>query len=303
MVLLNILEQVELHRAAHGFRRGRSIVSNAKPHVGSDVVINVDLEDFFPTVTYKRIRGVFRSLGYSDQVSTILALICSEPQIDEVQLDGKTYYVAKSERALPQGAPSSPAITNIICRGLDARLDDSATKLGFVYTRYADDMTLSGSAEATGNIGRMLRRIEHVVGDEGFQIHPKKTRVIRNSRRQEVTGLVVNERVAVSRSTLRRFRATLFQIDKDGPAGKQWGSSPDVLASIEGFANFVAMVQPEKGAHLQMQVRGILKKYGRTPYQRPRTVSDIAPSQAPVPDPAPDPEPAVKPKKPWWKFW
>src|SRR5262249_14930317 len=83
-VLRNILDRVPVHDAAHGFRRGRSIVSNAAPHAGADVVVNLDLKDFFPTITYRRVRGVFRKLGYSEQVATILALLCSEPEVDAV---------------------------------------------------------------------------------------------------------------------------------------------------------------------------------------------------------------------------
>ena len=306
-ILFNILENVELHQAAHGFRRGRSIVTNAQPHVDHQVVVNVDLQDFFPTVTYKRIWGVFRSFGFSHQVATILSLICSEPDVAEVELDSKTYFVAQSERFLPQGAPSSPAITNIICRGLDQRIDHSAVALGFTYTRYADDMTLSGSDEAVGNIGTILRRVKYVVEDEGFCINEKKTRVLRSARRQEVTGLVVNDRVGVPRATLRRFRATLFQIEKDGPAGKQWGNSTNILESIEGYANFVAMVAAEKGGEYQRRVAAIISKFGRAQPQRPirqqwkkaEPETEPASTQQKQPD-VPQPE---KKRKPWWKFW
>jgi retron-type reverse transcriptase len=268
-VLRQLLEKVPLHDAAHGFRRGRSIVTNAAPHVGADVVVNLDLQDFFPTITYRRVRGVFRKLGYSEQVATILALLCSEPDVDTVELDGRTYYVARGERFLPQGAPTSPAITNLLCRRLDARLHRVADKLGFRYSRYADDLTFSASGEAAANVGRILRRVRYVVEQEDLHVHPQKTRILRHGRRQEVTGLVVNQRVNVSRALLRRFRATLFQIEKDGPAGKRWGQSANVLAAIEGFANFVAMVDATKGHALQERVRAILRKHdpgsGRTP--------------------------------------
>jgi retron-type reverse transcriptase len=261
-VLAAILEKVELHPAAHGFRKGRSIVTNASPHVGAEVVVNLDVEQFFPTVTRRRIKGIFRSLGYGEQVATILSLICSEPEVRAVELDGRVYQVAVSERHLPQGAPSSPAITNILCRGLDARLARIAEGLGFHYTRYADDMTFSASGTAAEDVGKLLRRVRFVIEKEGFRVHPDKTRILRKGRQQEVTGLVVNRRVNVARATLRRFRATLFQIERDGPAGKRWGAGPDVLAAIEGFANFVAMVDPERGGELRRRVGRILERYG-----------------------------------------
>ncbi|NQU23657.1 MAG: RNA-directed DNA polymerase [Candidatus Nealsonbacteria bacterium] len=316
-ILQNILEKVPLHDAAHGFRRGRSIVSNARPHVESDVVVNLDLKDFFPTVTYRRIKGMFRNLGYSEAIAVVLALICSEPDVDEVELDGRTYYVARQQRLLPQGAPTSPAITNIICRGLDGRLARTAEMLGFCYTRYADDITFSGSGDAAANVGRALRRIGYAVEKEGFEVHPDKTRVLRRGRRQEVTGLVVNDRLNVSRKLLRRFRATLFQIHRDGPAGKRWGNSNDVIASIEGFANFVAMVDPEKGAGFQRKVREIIKSHGRgggRAYpQRSRWVPKTPPAEGLAMEEEPLTAETVqgrvsrvqKPreKKPWWKFW
>jgi retron-type reverse transcriptase len=270
-VLRQLLEKVPLHDAAHGFRRGRSIVTNAAPHVGADVVVNLDLQDFFPTITYRRIRGVFRKLGYSEQVATVLALLCSEPDVDTVELDGRTYHVARGERFLPQGAPTSPAITNLLCRRLDARLRRVAETLGFRYSRYADDLTFSASGESAANVGRVLRRVRYVVEQEDLRVHPKKTRILRRGRRQEVTGLVVNQRVNVSRDVLRRFRATLFQIERDGPAGKRWGSSPNVLSAIEGFANFVAMVDAAKGRQLQERVRAIVRKHGPGGGQPPRS--------------------------------
>ena len=320
-ILSEILSRIELHPAAHGFRKGRSILTNARPHVGMDVVINADLEDFFPTISYRRVRGVFRSFGYSEQIATIFALLCCEPPAERVELDGRQYHVARGERRLPQGAPSSPALTNIICRGLDARLSHAARDFGFTYTRYADDLTFSGKDVSSRDVGAILRRLEHVVGEEGFRLHPKKTRVQRAARRQEVTGLVVNQGVSIPRETLRRFRAVLRQIELDGPAGKRWGSSGDVMSSIRGFACFVAMVHPEKGTALRTRVRQLADRYGHRPDRGPvrerwkPRLSAPADSDAGTPSvdsktprhktPSYE-ETSHKPKKrkkPWWKFW
>ena len=261
-ILAHVLQHIQLHRAAHGFRPGRSIVTNAQPHIGSEIVINLDMENFFPTVTYCRIKGIFRSFGYSDAVATILGLLCSEPEIQQVRMDGQLYYVARGERKLPQGAPTSPALTNIICRGLDARLSVIAEQLGGRYTRYADDITMS-FVDASAKVGVALRRIKYAIEQENFKVHPKKTRIQRKGSHQEVTGLTVNQAVGVPRPLLRRFRATLFQIEKDGPAGKRWGKGNDVIASIEGFANFVRMVDADKGAELKRRVDTIIQRHGR----------------------------------------
>ncbi len=261
-VLDSILEKVALHQSAHGFRRGRSIVTNAQPHVGAEILINLDFKDFFPSISYPRVKGLFRALGYSEAVATLLGLLCTEPEVEEVTLDGKTYFVATTERHLPQGAPSSPAITNVLCRRLDRRLSQMATELGFVYTRYADDLTFSGSVDAHRKVCNILKRTDRIVAHEGLTIHPQKTRVLRKSQQQEVTGVVVNQKLNIDRDTLKRFRATLHHIEKDGLAGKQWGQSSDLLKAIEGFAHFVVMVNPDKGNPYLAEVQRIKKKYG-----------------------------------------
>lgn len=321
-VLDKILTKCALHPAAHGFRAERSIVTNAQPHVGAEVVINLDLRDFFPTIVYRRVRGVFRSLGYGEATATVLALLCTEPDVDEVLLDGQRYFVARGERRLPQGAPTSPAITNLLCRKLDRRLSAIAGRLGFVYTRYADDLTFSaprGAAEKP-DAGKLLRQVRWAIAHEGLVIHPTKTRILRRSRRQEVTGVVVNEKLSVDRDTLKRFRALVFQLEKDGPAGKRWGDSDDVLSAAMGYANFVAMVSPEKGAPLRTRMLAVMTIWRPAPPrpQRPAahaeashaTSAQVAPTvtSSPTPPaptnapPAPQPEPPPAKKK-WWKLF
>ncbi|HSP80043.1 MAG TPA: reverse transcriptase domain-containing protein, partial [Myxococcaceae bacterium] len=269
-VLENLLERVPVHDAAHGFRPGRSIVSNARPHVGAGVVVNLDLKDFFPTVEYPRVKGLFRKLGYSEATATVLALLCTEPDVDEVELDGQRYYVTRGPRRLPQGAPTSPALTNLLCRRLDSRLAGAARKLGFVYTRYADDLTFSASGPGPHDAGELLRLVRWLVRQEGFTPHPEKTRVLRRGRQQEVTGVVVNDKPGVDRKTLKRFRALLHQLEKRGPEGLRWGNGGDVIASALGFAHFVAMVDPVKGRALQEKARALELRHGRRPPAPPR---------------------------------
>ena len=302
-ILENLLVKPELHEAAHGFRRDRSIVTNALPHVGAEVVINLDLKDFFPTVSYRRVKGLFRSLGYSEAAATVFGLLCTEPDVEEVALDGKTYFVATGERHLPQGAPTSPAITNLLCRRLDRRLLKMADELGFTYTRYADDLTFSASGESKKNICNILRRSESIVTHEGFAVHPEKTRVLRRSRQQEVTGVVVNEKPNVSKKELKRFRATLFQIEKDGLEGKHWGQAKDLLSSLMGFANFVYMVDAEKGAELRARVRALMTKYDWQPPRVERRASSEEKAQDQVSTITPSPEAKPDRTKPWWKLW
>jgi RNA-directed DNA polymerase len=282
-LLDNILDKVALHDAAHGFAKARSIVSNARPHVGSAIVVNIDLKDFFPTFTFRRVKGTFEALGYGEEAATIFALLTTEPEIDEVELDGLSYFVGRGARKLPQGSPASPAITNVVCRRLDSRLTGMAKSVGFVYSRYADDLTFSAATpEAAANVGKLLRRVRYAVAQEGFVPHEKKTRILRRGRRQEVTGVVVNTKPGVARDVLKRFRALLFQIDKDGPNGKRWGNREGVavLSSAVGFASYVAMVDPEKGKPLLETARAVARKHGWTPPVKP-------PPKAPPAPPAP----------------
>ena len=260
-ILINILNKLDLHDAAHGFRRDRSIVSNAQPHVGQDVIINFDLKDFFPSISYRRVKGLFQSFGYSEAAATIFALLCTELEVEAVELDGKTYFVALGDRHLPQGSPASPAITNLLCRRLDRRLTAMAEDLGFIYTRYADDLTFSATGSSMRYICNVLQRTDDFATHEGFTINQQKTRIIRKSRQQEVTGVVVNSYPNIAKETLKRFRATLYQIEKDGLEGKHWGNTTDVMAAIQGFANFVKMVNPAKGAEFLAQVQRIKNKY------------------------------------------
>jgi retron-type reverse transcriptase len=248
-IFATILKPLSVEAEAHGFVIGHSIVSNASPHVGKQVVINVDLADFFPSITFRRVRGLFKKLGYSGSVATVLALLCTEPPRLATEHDGKMYHVALGDRVLPQGACTSPAITNLICRRLDRRLAGLANKHGFTYTRYADDLTFSGALpKATG---RLLESVRAILADEGLEENPAKTRVMRRSRRQEVTGLSVNDKLSVSRKERRELRAILHNAAKTGLASQNRHDHPNFAAYLRGRVAFFRMVDPKRGAALE----------------------------------------------------
>lgn len=261
LILQQLLYCLEIQDTAYGFVPNRSIVDNAQKHIGQAVVMNMDLKNFFPTITYKRVKGLFKSFGYAEKYATILALLCTEPETDEVKIDGQRYFVATGERHLPQGAPTSPVITNLICRTLDKRMVGAAKKLGFTFTRYADDCTFSCADDAKENVGKMLWIAKKIIQEEGFIMHPDKLRIMHKGRHQEVTGIVVNEKLNVSRKNLKNFRALLYQIEKDGFQGKSWNNTPNLPECINGYANFVMMVHPQKGKVLKKRVKKILEKY------------------------------------------
>jgi RNA-directed DNA polymerase len=255
-ILENILNKVAVHQAVNGFALNKSIVTNAQPHIGKDLVLNMDVKDFFPSIHFKRVKGLLQQLGYSQKIATILSLICTEAVTEEVEIDGKNYFVQKGNRVLPQGAPSSPAITNILCFKLDKRLQGLAAKLSCNYTRYADDVTFSGSKET--NAQQLVWRIKKIMQDEGFTVHPDKIRIMRKGTQQEVTGVVVNQQLNVSRKKLREFRALLHNIKTKDSNTLKWGAG-NLSNSIIGYANFVKMVNPVKGDKLKQTIGALFQ--------------------------------------------
>ena len=249
-ILHNILNKIPLHPAAHGFAAGRSTVSNALPHVKQSVVVNTDLKDFFPTISFYRVRGLFQQLGYSPAVSTIFALLCTESPRREVSYAGKILYVAAGPRVLPQGACTSPAISNLVSRKMDARLAGMAEKRGWNYTRYADDLSFSTTTDAD-HVGWLLARVRHMVQEEGFAVNEAKTRVLRPSTSQRVTGVVVNQRPGISRQTIRCLRSILHHAKTEGLAAQNRDNLPNFDAWLQGMLAYISMVNPQQAAPLQ----------------------------------------------------
>ncbi|MEZ5325087.1 MAG: reverse transcriptase family protein [Verrucomicrobiales bacterium] len=212
-----LVRQLPLHDAAHGFRRGHSIRSGADCHARKQVVVRVDLADFFPTVHFGRVRGYLIACGYSYPVATTLAVLMTEAERQPVEVDGTVYHVPVTPRYCVQGAPTSPGICNAIVRKLDNRLAGLARQFQFDYTRYADDLTFSGAEPNT--VPRLLKLIGNIVESEGFNVNAAKTRVMRKGRRQSVTGVTVNEVIGLSRKERRKLRAALHQQKLNGVPG------------------------------------------------------------------------------------
>ncbi len=250
-ILVNILEKIPTHAAAHGFVPGRSTMSNAVPHVGRFAVINLDLKDFFPSITFPRVKGIFQNLGFSPAVATILGLLCTECPRRKVEYNGRTFHVATGPRGLPQGASTSPALSNLLSRRLDARLNGLAKKLGFGYTRYADDLTFSGPTEAAAKTGYLLARVRHIVANENLVVNEAKTRVQRPNSRQTVTGIVVNKRPNIPRRTTRRLRAILHQAKKNGLEAQNREKRDNFVDWLGGMIAYVQMVNPDRGKRLR----------------------------------------------------
>lgn len=301
-ILENILNKVPVHESAHGFQAGHSIVSNAQPHVGKDLVINHDFKDFFPTLNFARVKGLFKSLGYSQHIATIFASICTEPAQDQVKMDGINYFVAKGDRHLPQGAPTSPMLTNILCYKLDKRMAGLATKNGFAYTRYADDLSFSASGDSVENLTKLLFGVKGITKAEGFNLHPEKLRIMRKGSRQEVTGIVVNDQLGINRKDLRKFRALLHQIKLTGWKGKTWGKTSYTPAAVWGYANFVSMVKPTLGKKMLEEVKILMKTVPqRTGAEATKAIEKSVKSAIQKQDKPPKKESGGD--KPKWKLW
>ena len=209
-ILRRLLARLRVHPAAHGFEPGKSIVTNASPHQGQEIVVRFDLVDFFTSTTRRRVKEYFRRIGWNRRAAKILTRLCTH------------------EGGLPQGAPTSPRLSNLINFRFDARLAGMTVALGGAYTRYADDITLSfpkeerdedwvfRSGEPTPfdltrcprKVNFMRAFVRRVAEENGYRVHRRKKQSVRRGHhRQMVTGLVVNDRVNLPRQTRRWLRA------------------------------------------------------------------------------------------------
>ncbi|MBI1247870.1 RNA-directed DNA polymerase [bacterium] len=235
-----LVSRLPVSDAAHGFRAQRSVATNAEPHVGKQVVIKLDLADCFPTIHYGRVRGMLISLGYSYEVAAVLSLLCTEAERQPVAADGKTYFVPIGPRVCVQGAPTSPGLCNAVLLRMDRRLAGLAKKFDFQYTRYADDLTLSGDDASKAKV--LIRLAKEIVQDEGFRLNSKKTRVVRHGQRQRVAGVVVNDQKGLSRTERRKLRAAIHQLD---PADEK------SARHLRGKVAYLAMLSEQQAAPLR----------------------------------------------------
>jgi RNA-directed DNA polymerase len=248
-----LIDCLPVSEQAHGFRKGRSIRSGAEPHVGKPVVLKMDLQDFFPTVTFGRVRGLLIALGYGYHIATTLSVLMTESERQPVSLEGKKVFVPIGLRHCVQGAPTSPGLCNAICLRLDRRLAGLARKYHCEYTRYADDLTFSGSS--VENLRTVQRLVKQICRMEGFMVHPQKTRIMRRGQRQVVTGVTVNDVAGLSRKERRRLRAALHQQRNHGGENAESDPAtrrvPDSPARIQGKLAYLQMLNPNQAAALR----------------------------------------------------
>ena len=226
-ILRNILDHLSPSKYAKAYRKGFSLMDNARFHRGQSVLLKMDIKDFFPSVTYKKVFGVFRRCGYTIDVSTMLAKLCC------------------IHDRLPQGSPASPAISNLVMKRVDARLGGYCRARSIRYTRYADDLAFSGSFKPSP----LIHFTSTVLQDDGYRPNKRKTRVLLPHQRQMVTGVVVNNRKArVPRETRRDLRKILHYMEQFGVddhlehIGETRGN---YIEHCRGIANWVLSIDPD----------------------------------------------------------
>jgi RNA-directed DNA polymerase len=223
-IVRRLLRRLRCHFSATGFERGHSIVSNAACHVGQAVVVRMDLKTFFDATRADRVEAYFRAIGWNREASGLLARLCTH------------------RGGLPQGAPTSPRLSNLVNTRMDARLSGVGRGLGAMYSRYADDLTFSFATDEPRAIRAVIRATKRIVGDEGYTLHQRrKLRIRRRHQQQCVTGLVVNDRVGLPRATRRWLRAVRHHVRQGRPATLR-------PAQLAGWNSLAAMVAAQSDA-------------------------------------------------------
>jgi len=192
-ILANILNKIQVSPSCKGFRKGSSTLDNALPHIGANTILNLDLKDFFPTVSTKQVYNVFKIIGYNKLIATVFTNICTYKEM------------------LPQGSPCSPMLANLTAWTLDLRIQGYVGKRGISYTRYADDLSFSGLNPS--KVVKIIPMIKTIIDDEKFIVNHKKTRIASSARAKIVTGLIVNEdSVGIGKQKYKDLRAKIFHL-------------------------------------------------------------------------------------------
>ncbi|MBS0205189.1 MAG: RNA-directed DNA polymerase [Planctomycetes bacterium] len=251
-ILREILDRVPTHPAAHGFVAGRSVLTNAKSHVGQGIVVKFDLTNFYTTVSYSRVVAIFRTLGYAREAAIWLGLLTTNAVPGNMPFDRQKLYsiLPYWRRHLPQGAPTSPALANLSAYHLDARLTGMARAFGADYTRYADDLTISGPETLSYALRTLIPLVEQIIRRERFQSNRSKRQVLRAHQRQVIAGVVVNVKPNVSRANLDRLKATLTNCVRMGPSTQNRDQVEDFQAHLRGRIAHVLQLNPARGEQL-----------------------------------------------------
>ncbi len=253
VLLLDVLGPVPVHHAAMGFVRGKSVIDAASAHVGREVVIRIDLADFFTTVTRAQVAAIFRTIGYPEPIARLFAALSTNQAPSFISGDHRLDATARARLRtphLPQGAPTSPMLANLAAYRLDCRLSGVARAFALSYTRYADDLVFSGDRLSTTRISSLLGLAQAVIEDEGFTVNHRKTNIMASSTRQRVTGIIVNDRLNVARTERDRLRATLHNCVRSGPDSQNLDGVADFRSHLLGRVSWIRSCNTEAGDRL-----------------------------------------------------
>lgn len=257
-ILQQVLNRVPPHAAAQAFQHGRSSLSHAAQHAGQRVVVRLDLKDFFTSIPGSRLHALFAKLGYPEKVAGTLARLCSNRTPGVVVKDKASSPLASVSSAhilrsphLPQGAPTSPALANLCAYRLDMRLQALADSMKANYSRYADDLTFSGDEKFEQSLARFIPQVAAIAIEEGFVLNYKKTRIMRDSARQQVTGIVVNSHCNIKRADYDTLKAILTNCLRSNPASQNRAGHADFRAHLAGKLAYMRMINPARATKLQ----------------------------------------------------
>jgi len=259
-VLREIVDPIPAHPAVHGYCRGRSVATYAVPHAGKQVVVRFDLRDFFPSIRASRIHGLFRGAGYPAPVARLLRGLCTNAApldtLEAVPQSAPSDYRSSIRSLyrfahLPQGAPTSPALSNLCAYRLDCRLTGLAERLDGVYTRYADDLAFSGGAPMERRVRAVQVAVCRIALEECFEVHTRKTRFMRRGVRQQLAGIVLNVHSNVPRCEFDRLKALLHNCARHGPQGQNRAGHSNFQAYLAGRISYVTMINHQRGQRLR----------------------------------------------------
>jgi hypothetical protein len=266
-ILREILDAIPPAEAVHGFRRGRSARTHAAAHTGQRVVIRLDLEDFFAAVTAPRVFGMFREIGYPETVAHLLTGLCTNvvPREEWERVPPPAAHLKAHQRLgrrlatphLPQGAPTSPALANLAAYRLDQRISGLAGELRATYTRYADDLALSGDERLLARAAAVRVSVNTIAGEEGFRVNDAKTGVMPSAVSQRVCGIVVNAHPNLARREYDRLKAILHDAARRGPEAANRRGVADFRAHLLGRIAWAEHLNPARGARLRARFEEI----------------------------------------------
>ena len=263
-ILHGILDQVPVHDASHAYRSGRSVVSYVAPHAERDVILHLDLREFFPSVRASQVNATFRTMGYPDRVASLLTglVTCATPS--EVleqgfqRVAGEARWHRYRSSHLPQGAPTSPALANLCAYRLDTRLAGLARAASALYTRYADDLVFSGDHQLRKSLPRLRLLIHAIILNEGFDIRARKTHVMARGTRQQVAGIRLNQHPNIPRETFDELKAILHNCVRFGPESQNRNGHLHFREHLTGRLAYWSSVCPTRIAKLQQTFNQII---------------------------------------------